>query len=78
MKEKQFLKKIFTLKVFEMMPHGTLINKLATTAKSLAYISLLLPPPSATTTIALPQEIDPKAYCLKNFATIVIVSRIQF
>jgi hypothetical protein len=34
-------KKIFTLEVFEMMPHGTLINKPAAVAKSLAYVSLL-------------------------------------
>jgi hypothetical protein len=41
-KEKQLEKKIFTLKVFEMMPDGTLINKpAAAAAKSLAYISLL-------------------------------------
>jgi hypothetical protein len=75
-KERQ-KKKIFTLKVFEMMPHGTLINKPTTTAKSLAYISLFLLPPSTTTTIALPQETNPKSYCLKVFAIIVIVSRIQ-
>ncbi len=37
----------------------------------------LLPPPSATATTVLPQETDPEAYCLKVFATIVIVSRIR-
>ncbi len=39
--------------------------------------TLLLPPPSATATTALPQEIDPEAFCLKVLATIVIVSRIR-
>jgi hypothetical protein len=40
-KERRQKKKIFTLEVFEMMPHGTLINKPAAVAKSLAYVSLL-------------------------------------
>jgi hypothetical protein len=38
--------------------------------------TLLLPPPSATATTALPQETDPEAHYLKVFA-IVIVSRIR-
>jgi hypothetical protein len=36
-----------------------------------------LPPPSAATTTALPQETNPEVYCLKVFSTIVIVSRIR-